>query len=871
MRIQSASSELRKSKTSKPNKMELPGRPKSEPVKISKSLGLIALLVLFQLDPSSSSQSRQASDVQPDRVGLRRVLALALPNGSTGGDLEQLGQPKKPLGGPKNVWSQPDPRKSYSTPVNFIKVATRRASEPIGRALAAAKLTQLPTREGVAASPSQADSNSSIQDIESNVLMPTTAAAGPTTRMAAENRRREQVQQQVQATTTVGDMIAFIKYVPVLMQLQRAPSELLAAQQSQLTPVGSQLIKYHLLAESNSNVEHQSNEQHEQTQPTVELAELAPVTRSPDQKSIQPIYHAQLQPFATPNLVVRGLADPLVSISRPAIDPQSRPISSYASKLISLLRPSSLLSSIGRGEQNLSNLVTSSSSQVHHLYVLAPASASGLQMPVGLQLSRPGSSSPTATQSEILQAQGNWQVMSSHHPGSLICLHRVPAKPIQLNVIDQSSSVELPVASSDYKVTHSDKQTTGDSTKAKESPAKLAKSNSKYLASLKRSKGEKKSAISSYHAEEQQKIVDPSSELEQDFEVPMGLRKLAPPRYSSPLVSLAGRASIIPFTIEDKIETPKQQQANQPSRELSIANQPVQYDDQLDSPFSSTARPTEDPSKGVSESRNPKQGRDEKPKHRAAEKETKPSKTSFVSKMPNQQKKWRSKEESESNQAISNIDYRRESSPRESPGFYVPLLLASTRSEAEKQTTTNGHSKVKSTEAFNSVASSEGRAVRIRAPGETANLLKASTEKPGNETVELVVESTPELATTTVSSRSQMVPTQPAVSTEATTSKPQVSMSVSNHEMRAPENSAFNDHRLSSLGDNPMEDFERVSKSLETKPDDLADLQNSRSAFELPAQLESSLVAFLGSNSKEKDAKTPSHVVRSRSTRQVRF
>lgn len=65
-----------------------------------------------------------------------------------------------------------------------------------------------------------------------------------------------------------------------------------------------------------------------------------------------------------------------------------------------------------------------------------------------------------------------------------------------------------------------------------------------------------------------------------------------------------------------------------------------------------------------------------------------------------------------------------------------------------------------------------------------------------------------------------------------------------NHALDASiENKAFSDFRLVSP-ESPAEEFSKLSESLQTNPLDLIDLQNSRSSFELPSQLESLSMLF---------------------------
>lgn len=62
------------------------------------------------------------------------------------------------------------------------------------------------------------------------------------------------------------------------------------------------------------------------------------------------------------------------------------------------------------------------------------------------------------------------------------------------------------------------------------------------------------------------------------------------------------------------------------------------------------------------------------------------------------------------------------------------------------------------------------------------------------------------------------------------------------------ENKAFSNFRLISA-ESPAEEFAKLSESLQTNPLDLIDLQNSRSNFELPSQLESLSMLFSSSSS----------------------
>lgn len=144
-------------------------------------------------------------------------------------------------------------------------------------------------------------------------------------------------------------------------------------------------------------------------------------------------------------------------------------------------------------------------------------------------------------------------------------------------------------------------------------------------------------------------------------------------------------------------------------------------------------------------------------------------------------------------------------------------------------------------------------------------------------TVELVVNSTPEIVTASTLSTPTPTPPKQTVTTgtitpgeivtaaganttvtgEATNEK-QVDRSenegretsltnevkqADNHQPDSSNNNAFTNSRLLSV-DSSMDEFGRISESLQTNPLDLIDLQNSRSSFELPSQLESLSMLF---------------------------
>jgi len=355
-----------------------------------------------------------------------------------------------------------------------------------------------------------------------------------------------------------------------------------------------------------------------------------------------------------------------------------------------------------------------------------------------------------------------------------------------------------------------------------------------------------------------------------------------------------GSHSIIPFTIRDKIDLPRKRPHPREPASPGAGGNPVEYDEPAEGEIELQAL------------------QDRKYGWPPRWSDARRAKTSFVSKSS------RGANARRPTKYNSDIDYRKEQANSQADGGYtLPLLLASSSSSRDRSSRVGGGpsgeekplpSFMRPSVVFNGpsgqelgasastelagaasnsvttsstldglpvtlasgmVAASGGRqqaggsssssseprltlisSVSLDGPvagsgsGGTTLEPEPARQRTSAATVELVVNSTPEVAaTSTAASASQ---------TQANRNKAEAD----NHAQVESGNSAFSDDTLGSAH-NSLGEFAKISESLQTNPLDLIDLQNSRSSFELPAQLESLSMLFPASKRHEEEFGEP--------------
>lgn len=492
----------------------------------------------------------------------------------------------------------------------------------------------------------------------------------------------------------------------------------------------------------------------------------------------------------------------------------SKALTAYANRLMAMLRPSTLLASMSPTPS-----APQSSSQFYSgltgagpIYLIAPAS-------VGEQVNQRPSQYPVS--SEMLLNQASKMHLQSaaktvgrpSWPGTnpgLVCMQS-PTRSAQTGgdvfPVSQSTSSTtesgIDLSSFDYVTggleSGSTKQASvGSRSRARESPVKVAHKLGKKLVKI----GEleqKKAGGEEEQSSEQQSASDSSTRRTNSY---LADSRSAPnstsARWSSRANSTA--TSVIPFTIRDKIEL----------RPAANSN-PVEFDEPEDSPSESLTGSHQSGPRWLDERPNPQ--------------------TSFIS----------GRRSTPKPQVVHEyINYRKETASDQ----HMPMLMASSssgqfRSPSPSTSTIAGDLTVASSSVTTS-STLDGQPVELasgelaRQPEPTRMVLVSSVNAAksansvaprahSNKTVEVLVNSTPvlEVASSTTTSL-------PSV-------KPKSASPADNHQGQLESSNRFSNNKLLTTGD----EFARISEALQTDPLDLIDLQNSRSNFELPSQLES--------------------------------
>lgn len=377
-----------------------------------------------------------------------------------------------------NSWSQPDPRRSYSLPVSLIKIpGRRRASDQSTATRRASELDANAT--STSEPPADITTTSASNSSEDFVLSP--SAANPLGDQTSESAAAPDVQRQPQVSSSArgrsdGQMVSLIRYVPVVVNLPAdhlvaiaaaaasaaksspaaAPARLTAVK---LTPSPASAIKsagelhsasididsqqqaalidlyrhnspkYQLVAEQNGpplaenqqasasgDMNSDFSQLYTSTSALLNGAESGPVSNSPfnNYNSQQQLTRlAYLQPVGQP------------AQFSPSTYAASKALSAYASRLLSMLRPSALLSSIGgvysqATQQHSMGLHTQQPKMQPQIYLLAPAdsmeslAASG-QRSVGHHI---GGVAPTSRPDDLLINQASKVHSTKSNSGS---------------------------------------------------------------------------------------------------------------------------------------------------------------------------------------------------------------------------------------------------------------------------------------------------------------------------------------------------------------------------------------------------------------------------------------------------------------------
>lgn len=750
----------------------------------------LALLLLFKLSElvTLADLSADYSPNQRGLIGLRQSFGA-----------QQVANRRQA------IWSQPDPRVAFSAPFEFVKVATRRANESLARAIAGARL----------AKPSS----------------PVLAYRNEQYEQQGQNNQEHQVQGQ-----RARDQLRLLGRQPEPPAFDYAP--VMSALSAQSRQEDEQ--------QASENQLEQSQQYQIDMQGFDEPDRRRPATASAPSQPVAPLYQLALPAESPAAMALSKQLGPTFALmpvgyaGRLAPDWQSNsanaapsPLSSYASKLMALLRPSALLGAIGRDQLSAyTNQSPSNASLLPaQLYLLAPSQtlATGSQ----LQL--------TSLDDELVhQATSRTKSALSwpNHEQAPVCLQPLgPARakrpqlaaaaatewPLVLHQQQQqqtSSPNEANRESSTKTNTKTKTQATRQRQLGKQAPRKA-----KQAAAIRASKAAHELPFEQQQQLEEEPQTSSASEgRPAELDASPARRKPADADADTSnsqqarrtLTTTTGRAAMIPFTINDKIEFRSSSQAAPAGRLVAAAaaaaaaatttttgaplapvqgaNQPVQFDEPAEPALASSFGKQSVEQRAVRPAPNS-----------IADLKMRQAKTSFVSapKQLGNSATQRRPAVEYSDEAGGGLRVRPTAAAaaarqRDTVGYSFPLLMASSSGAAS--------------------LAAPGDNQQRQAPASSSTLMPSPALAPAanaSDTVELVVEQ----------DRPAGEPRAAGNTTGA------------NHQSRAPEHSAFADESL--LSGSAESEFERISESLQTSPLDLIDLQNSRSAFALPAQLES--------------------------------
>lgn len=840
------------------------------------SLVLVALGALCLVDASGASQpadrKRLANEFSLNNRGqigaLKDGRRRWLDDRRWSSSQRRIDAPDAGQASDRSLWSQPDPRRTFSPMIGPIIELTRAGPLAAGERV----------RFESARASRRLDSQSALlgnkintrQSIEENYQV---SGAGESPGSSAANLR----QQSTQAPAPHNGVVTLVKYVPMPVLVSLSPeqliplSSLLKANQAHLPTTATRLVLAKQLGEHKIDIEPHSMAAPSAAQNLAELdnessdlgAHSQPASAyiiAPDVASL-PMAPAKLAYLTAPLQAVGHVSGP--GSSAPST---SKALTAYASKLMSMLKPSALLSSM------TSNSMGAQPYQAGYLgpmpsnvYLIAsPQSSELVQRPLQQHLNN---QHPVAVstgndlllnQATRLHAQSaargrnNWQavVQPSASQAGLICLHGL-ARPTQAPV-DPYLSLPSPTSSStessndlssfDYVTNASEAKKAGQTTKGRavgaggrESPAKLAHkltkkvNKSSGLAQSQQELIEPQRKINSIHltqADDEQ-VFEQQHQQQQSLSSDLSTRHALQPKLDTNHSSVNGRGSfrpnlsdtvdthgsIIPFTIRDKIDSHK-----------SVTSSPVQFDEPAEDTHLEPAN--------------------QQASDRAQWLEEKaPSRTSFVA---NRKRKPQIEHES--------INYKKVVT--QGPEYQMPMLMASSSindRQAAVVRTSSGDLASVTTPAPAEVTTSstlDGQPVTLasgklssKSLGEDQMILVSSSHfQPGNNRAssrQVAIPPPPSVKPSEILVNSTLID---SVNTDSARQPSIVSTRsdapTGNHQSEAHLSGPYSHDKLLTI-DNSMDEFARISAALQTDPLDLIDLQNSRSSFELPSQLES--------------------------------
>lgn len=830
------------------------------PLKSARALCVaIGTLALVRLSACSAGQVSSArtlgarkSQVKDEFSANNRGHVAALLRADSLPDSWSLGQRRVDSGDDRASvqfsWSQPDPRKRFSPLLGPIVDSSRAKS-------AAKYQARVDSSRNTGRFQWRNPSDSHIKRLELDESQDSSSGAAAA---AAAELGASHINQRQQPTLRrpTNNILTLIRYVPMPV-LVSLPQEQLISLSSVLkpgqVPIASpnRLVLAKQLEEQKVDSEGQLGQASPNSMSLAELASDGAELGAPSQPTgayiIQPnlvnlpLNSAKLTYLAAPVQAMSHVSAQAGSLGANNAGAASKALTAYASKLMSMLKPSALLSSMGAGSL-VPQAVQAGYYPPAPIYLVAPASSDLVpraqrqhrvqQLAVGSDVLLDQASRMHTQSTGKNSIRSNWQAptQASASQSAMICLHglaRTTQAPLDQYLATPSSGSTSgattepsgDLSSFDYVANSLDSKKVSSSLPARgsgrESPGKLAHKLAKInkdSSSPRQQLIEPQRALAgdqTWHSDDEQSI---EQQQQQSSPSDLSTRRAAQPRHEPTNSTTSNRrlaktnssesneahSSIIPFTIRDKIDLQK-----------SVASSPVQYDE-----------PAEESHADIS-TRAALNGA-----QWAGERES--ARTS-----PQSNRKLKLQPEHEA------INYRKVVT--QGPDYSVPLLMASSSSSSHRQalnklpdagelagaaassavvvttsSTLDGQPVTLASGKLSAKAAADGRMILVSSSASAAE--SKQTSKPS----EILVDSTPAQA-----------------DADHAASRPSSSHSaLGNHLTETPSTGPFSHDKLLTM-DNSMDEFARISAALQTNPLDLIDLQNSRSSFELPSQLES--------------------------------